>query len=104
MQMRGLQTTTTENESSATKIEEQEQNNTISYQVKLYLNQGRFMIIDPNFVFSKLCSLREIFFQYHVKDSVEDIPPLKLLDSMSVKQIKRGESLLSYLRYLMEVL
>ena len=35
-QMKGLQATTTENESSATKIEEQEQSNTTSYQVKLH--------------------------------------------------------------------
>ena len=49
-QMRGLQATTTENESSATEIEEQ--SNTTSYQVKLHLHQGRF--ISKNLI---LCSL-----------------------------------------------
>ena len=68
-QMRGLQATSTENESSATKIEEQEKSNTTSYQVKLHLHQGRFIRIDPNFVFPKQCSLRDVFFRYHVKYS-----------------------------------
>ena len=93
--MRGLQATTTENESSATEIEEQPQSNTTSYQVKLYLHKGRLIRIDPNFVFPKWNSLRDIFFQYHIKDTVEDIPPLKTLDTNSVKRIKRGKSLLS---------
>ena len=50
--MRGLQATSIENESSATEIEEQEQSNTASYQVKLHLHQGRF--ISKNLI---LCSL-----------------------------------------------
>ena len=44
------------------------------------------------------------FFQYHIQDTVQDIPPLMLLDSKSVKHIKRDKSLLSDLRFLMGIL
>ena len=60
--MRGLQASNTENESRTTEIEEQQQSNTTSYQVKLHLHQGRFIRKDPNFVFPKQCSLRDNFF------------------------------------------
>ena len=98
--MRGLQATTTKNESSATEIEEQEQNNTTSNQIKLHLHQGRFIRIDHNFVFPK----RLYYFRNHVKDTEEDIPPLKLLDSKSIRHIKRGKSSLSDLTCLIGVL
>lgn len=72
--------------------------------IQLHLHQGHFIRIPPTFIFPKSCALRDIFFRFHVKDSVENIPPLKVLDTHSVKHIQRGKATLSDLRFLMGVL
>ena len=72
--------------------------------VTLHVHNGRFIRIRPDFVFPKSCALRDIFFRFHVKDAIDDIPPLKLLDSASVLHIRRGKPTLSDLNFLMGVL
>ena len=73
-------------------------------QIDLHYHNGQFIRIDPTFVFPKQCSLRDIFFRYHLYDRIERIPPLRLLDSASVKHIKRGKQTLTDMRLLMKVL
>ena len=72
--------------------------------VRLYYHQGRYIRIPPNFVFPTKCSLRDIFFYYHLSSPADGIPALKTLDSHSMRHIKRGKAVLSDLRYLMSVL
>ena len=72
--------------------------------VTLHVHNRRFMRIRPYFVFQKSCTLRDIFFRFHVKDTIDDIPPLKLLDSASAFHIRRGKPTLSDLKFLMGVL
>ena len=82
-------------------VEQQDRN---GQTVRLYYHQGIFIRIPPDFVFPTKCSLRDVFLRFHLHSPVDEIPPLKTLDSHSVKHIKRGKQILSDLRYLMAVL
>ena len=83
--------------------EQQEQIQNL-HTVRLYYHEGRFIQIPPDFVFPTKCSLRDVFLRYHLYSTVDNIPPLKTLDSHSMKHIKRGKQVLADLRYLMSVL
>ena len=72
--------------------------------VRLYYHQGIFIRIPPDFVFPTKCSLRDVFLRFHLHSPVDEIPPLKTLDSHSVKHIRKSKQILSDLRYLMSVL
>ena len=73
-------------------------------QINLHYHRGRYIRIPPDFVFPTKCSVKDAFVRYHVEDNVNEIPPLKLIDSASVEHIKRGKAYLSELRYLMSVI
>ena len=72
--------------------------------VNLHYHNGRYIRIPPSFIFPTKCSLRDIFFRYHLKDEINDVPPLKLVDCNSVAHIKRGKGTLSDMKYLMCIL
>ena len=77
---------------------------TTTMQISLHLHEGEYIRIHPDFIFPKNCSLRDMFFRYHLTDSRNGIPPLKVLDSKSVRHIKRGKGTLSDIRFLMRYL
>jgi len=70
-------------------------------QIILHLHEGEYIRIHSDFIFSKKCSLRDIFFCFHLKDLRNGILPLRVLDATSVRHRKRGKSTLSDIRYLM---
>ena len=85
-------------------VEQVQQEQGGNHTVRLYHHEGRFIRIPPDFEFPKKCSLRDIFFRFHLHSTVDNIPPLKTLDSISMRHIRRGKQVLSDLRYLMAVL
>ena len=84
--------------------EDQEQGQDPRYSVNLHYHNGRFIRIDPDFIFPKQCSLRDLFFRYYIPDRVMNIPPLRIIDTASVKHIRRGRQTLNDMKYLMKVL
>ena len=84
--------------------EDQEQGQDPRYSVNLHYHNGRFIRIDPDFIFPKQCSLCDLFFRYYIPDRVMNIPPLRIIDTASVKHIRRGRQTLNDMKYLMKVL
>ena len=83
---------------------QEQQQQVDNHTVRLYYHEGRFIRIPPDFEFPKKCSLRYIFFHFHLHCTVDNIPPLKTLDSISMRHIRRGKQILTDLRCFMAVL
>ena len=92
------------NEAAAAAAPQDQQCRAENHTVRLYYHEGRFIRITPDFEFPKKCSLRDIFFRFHLHSTVDNIPPLKTLDNISMRHIRRGKQVLADLRYLMAVL
>ena len=67
----------------------------------VYYHGGRYIQVPPDWIFPKKSNLRDIFIRFHIRDLVQNIPPLKKLKNNDLKHIKRGSPAFSDLKYLM---